>query len=291
MGPNSAHRPAGLYNGMIHPLMPFAMRGVIWYQGESNAGRAYEYRTLFPAMIRNWRQAWGQGDFPFLFVQLANFKAAKPEPGDSAWAELREAQLMTLDLANTGMAVAIDVGEAGNIHPSNKYDVGRRLALLALARDYGKRQLVHSGPIYKSMNAVGKTIELTFDHVGGGLMAAKKSGVRSRETAKPIDKLDGLALAGADPGMPKPVDKLEGFSIAGADQKWRWAEAVIKANKVIVSSARVEKPVAVRYGFSANPAQINLYNREGLPAAPFRTDTWKFLRYRDHTLSKIVDEN
>ncbi len=284
--------PTAIYNGMIHPLLPYAIRGAIWYQGESNGNEGESYFHKKRALINGWREVWNQGDFPFYFVQLPNYLAANNDPkGGDGWARIREAQSkVAANVKNTGMAVTIDVGEAGNIHPSNKYDVGRRLALWALAKDYGKNNLVHSGPIYKSMNAVGKTIELTFDHVGGGLMAARKSGVRSRDMAKPIDRLDGLAVAGAGTEMPKPVDKLDGFAIAGADHKWYWADAVIKDNKVIVSSPKVEKPVAVRYGFSRNPVRVNLYNREGLPASPFRTDTWKFLRYRDHTMSAIVNE-
>jgi len=144
-GPNHSHRPAGLYNAMIAPLMPYAIRGAIWYQVESNAGRAYQYRTLFPLMIKNWRAEWGQGDFPFYHVQLANYRKPPEEPGDSAWAELREAQSMSLSLPNTGQAVAIDIGEAEDIHPKNKQDVGRRLARIALAKTYG-RAVTYSGP-------------------------------------------------------------------------------------------------------------------------------------------------
>jgi len=232
--------PAGLYNGMICPLIPFAIRGVIWYQGESNADRAYQYRRLFPAMIKCWRKAWGK-EFPFLFVQLANFMEAKPEPVDDAWAELREAQLMTLSLPKTGMAVAIDIGEANDIHPKNKQDVGLRLALAAMKVAYG-RNLVHSGPIYKSMKVEGNKIRLWFDNVGSGLVA----------------KGDGV---------------LKGFAIAGEDRKFVWAEAKIEGNTVVVWSEKVPKPVAVRYGWSCNPV-CNLYNAEGLPASPFRTDDW-----------------
>ncbi|GAG41615.1 unnamed protein product, partial [marine sediment metagenome] len=194
-GPEHPHSPAGLYNAMIAPLIPYGIGGAIWYQGESNASRAYQYRKLFPAMIKNWRSDWGQGDFPFLFVQLANYLAIDPEPADSMWAELREAQLMTLSLPNTGMAVIIDIGEANNIHPKNKQDVGKRLALWALARSYGK-ELVYSGPIYKSMKIENDKVILYFDHVGGGLVAAS----------------DG---------------PLKGFAIAGADRKFVWADAKI----------------------------------------------------------------
>lgn len=240
-GPGNPHSPAGLYNAMIAPLIPSGIGGAIWYQGESNAGRAYQYRKLFPAMITNWRKDWKQGDFPFLFVQLANFMAVDSEPVDSAWAELREAQLMTLALPNTGMAVIIDIGEADNIHPKNKQDVGKRLALWALAKTYGKN-LVYSGPIYKSMRTEGNKIILDFEHVGGGLVAR-----------------------GGEP--------LKGFAIAGADRKFVWADAKIDGNTIVVSSNEVSEPVAVRYGWANNPV-CNFINKEGLPATPFRTDDW-----------------
>ncbi len=239
IGPVHPHSPAGLYNAMIAPLIPYGIQGAIWYQGESNAGRAYQYRKLFPAMIKNWRNDWGQGDFCFLFVQLANFMAVNPEPAESAWAELREAQLMTLSLPNTGMAVIIDIGEANNIHPKNKQDVGKRLALWALAGSYGKK-LEYCGPIYKSMRVEGNKIILHFDHVGGGLVA--------------------------DGGEP-----LKGFAIAGADRKFVWADAKIDGDTVVVGSDKVSEPAAVRYAWANNPV-CNLYNKEGLPASPFRTD-------------------
>jgi sialate O-acetylesterase len=226
---------------MISPLIPYGIQGAIWYQGESNAGRAYQYRTLFPDMIENWRKDWGCGEFPFLFVQLANFMKTKPEPDESAWAELREAQLMTLKLPNTGMAVIIDIGEADDIHPKNKQDVGKRLALWALAETYGKK-LVYSGPIYKSMKVDGSSIVLSFDHVGGGLIA-------------------------------KDDEQLKGFSIAGADKKFVWADAKIDGDTVVVSSDKVSEPAAVRYAWADNPV-CNLYNEEDLPASPFRTDDW-----------------
>ena len=226
---------------MIAPLIPYGIGGAIWYQGESNASRAYQYRKLFPAMIKDWCNDWGQGKFPFLFVQLANFMAVKPEPADSAWAELREAQLMTLDLPNTGMAVIIDIGEANDIHPKNKQDVGKRLALWALARSYGKK-LVYSGPIYKSMKIENNKVILYFDHVGGGLIAA-----------------------GDEP--------LKSFAIAGADRKFVWADAKIDGDNIVVSSGEVSAPAAVRYAWADNPV-CNLYNEEGLPASPFRTDNW-----------------
>jgi len=241
LGPGHPHSPAGLYNAMIAPLSPYTIRGAIWYQGESNASRAYQYRELFPTMIKSWWKAWRLGDFPFLFVQLANFREVKEEPGESDWAELREAQSMTLDLPNTGMAVIIDIGEANNIHPKNKQDVGKRLALWAQANTYGK-DVVYSGPLYTSMERKGNKIVLHFDHVGGGLVA----------------------------GGDKP---LKGFAIAGADQKFVWADARIVGDTVVVSSESVADPVAVRYAWADNPI-CNLYNKAGLPASPFRTDAW-----------------
>jgi sialate O-acetylesterase len=241
LGPGHPHAPSGLYNAMISPLIPYGIAGAIWYQGESNAGRAYQYRTLFGGMIKNWRDDWGVGKFPFLFVQLANFMKTKPEPDESAWAELREAQTMTLGLPNTGMAVIIDIGEADDIHPKNKQDVGKRLALWALANTYGKK-LVYSGPIYKSMKVDGNSIVLSFDHVGGGLVA-------------------------------KGGEELKGFAIAGADKKFVWADAKIDGDTIVVSSDKVAEPAAVRYAWADNPV-CNLYNAEELPASPFRTDDW-----------------
>ncbi len=226
---------------MIAPLIPYGIKGAIWYQGESNAGRAFQYRTLLPTMIRDWRTRWGEGDFPFFIVQLANFQDTKPEPGESDWAELREAQLMTMrTVPKTGMAVIIDIGDAKDIHPKDKQDVGKRLALAALAIAYGKK-IEYSGPLYKSMQKEGKAIRLTFDHVGGGLVARG--------------------------------DKLQGFAIAGADKHFVWADATISGNAVVVSSPQVPAPVAVRYAWANNPV-CNLYNKAGLPASPFRTDDW-----------------
>ena len=240
-GPDSPFRPANLYNGMIAPLVPYAIRGATWYQGEANTDRAQQYRKLLPAMITNWRTLWGEGDFPFLIVQLANFQRTADRPADSGWARLREAQLMTLKLPNTGLAVAIDVGEADNIHPKNKQEVGRRLALWALANTYG-RKLVYSGPLYASMKVEGNAVRIRFSQVGGGLAA-------------------------------KDSEPLKGFAIAGADRKFVWADARIDNGMVVISSPDVANPLAVRYAWADNPV-CNLCNKEGLPASPFRTDDW-----------------
>jgi len=239
-GPGHPHSPSGLYNAMIAPLIPYSIRGAIWYQGESNASRAYQYRDLFETMIKSWWKNWGQGDFPFLFVQLANYRQVKDEPAESDWAELREAQTMALELLRTGMAVIIDIGEADNIHPKNKQDVGKRLALWALAKTYMK-DVVYSGPLYKSKEIDGNKVILHFDHVDGGLVAK---------------------------GGP-----LKGFAIAGADRKFVWADTKIVDDTVVVSSDEVTEPVAVRYAWADNPV-CNLYNKAGLPASPFRTDMW-----------------
>ncbi len=228
-----------LSNGMIAPLIPFAIRGAIWYQGESNAGRALQYRTLLPVLIKDWRSRFGVGDFPFLIVELANFMETKPEPGESQWAELREAQLLTARaVPAAAVAVAIDIGDARDIHPKNKQEVGRRLALAAEAIAHG-RKVESSGPLYKGMEREGRAIRLSFDHLGGGLVA--KGG------------------------------RLQGFAIAGEDRNFVWAEARIDGDTVVVSSPKVEKPVAVRYAWADNPV-ANLYNQAGLPASPFRTD-------------------
>lgn len=233
--------PTVLYNAMVSPLLPCGMKGAIWYQGESNAARAQQYRKLLPALIGDWRKRFGQGDFPFYIVQLANFMPKQAEPGPSEWAELREAQAMTgRNVPNSGIAVTIDIGDAADIHPRNKQDVGKRLALQALAKTYGK-DLVAAGPEFKSAKVEGGAIRLGFDSVGGGLVAK-----------------DGA---------------LKGFAIAGEDKKFVRAEAKIDGETVLVSSPQVAKPVAVRYGWENNP-DATLFNQEGLPAGPFRTDDW-----------------
>jgi sialate O-acetylesterase len=232
--------PAILYNAMINPLIPYKIRGVIWYQGESNASRAEQYRTLFPLMIEDWRDQWGEGAFPFLFVQLANFITGPP--GNAYWAELREAQTMALDLDNTGMAVTIDIGDSLDIHPRNKQDVGKRLALAALKVAYGQDN-AWSGPLYESMRIQGDSAIITFKEVDEGLMVVGN-------------------------------DKLTGFTIAGEDQQFYPATArIFSENEVSVKSRQVESPVAVRYGWTNNP-KTNLYNEAFLPASPFRTDEW-----------------
>jgi len=239
-GPGNPWLPSGLYNAMIAPIIPYGIRGAIWYQGESNADRAEQYRTLFPAMIQDWRTRWGQGDFPFYYVQLANFMARQPQPVDSNWAELRDAQDSTLKLRNTGMATAIDVGEAGDIHPRDKRSVGERLAQIALARDYGKR-IAYQNP------------------------RLKRATFRDGEAIVELAHADGLKLAeGSAP---------TGFAIAGSDRKFHWATGRLLGNRIILSSPNVPKPVAVRYLWEDNPPS-NLKNAAGLPAVPFRTDDW-----------------
>lgn len=239
---NYQYYPTMLFNGMINPLIPYGIKGFIWYQGESNAWGAYDYRKLFPMLITDWRQRWQQGSLPFLYVQLANFMKSKPQPAESEWAELREAQTMTLSLPNTGMVCAIDIGEANDIHPKNKQEVGRRLALIAEQKVYN-RKIIASGPVYKSYQINGAGVKIIFSNSGSALKI-------------------------------KDGNSIRGFAIAGADKKFYWADAEIKGNSVMVYSKNVLKPVAVRYAWADNP-ECNLVNSEGLPAVPFRTDNWK----------------
>ncbi len=239
-GDNSQNCPTMLYNGMIYPLLPLPIKGAIWYQGESNASRGYEYRTLFPALIVDWRNKWQKADLPFFFVELANFQPKTDVPGDSDWAELREAQRMALKLVNTGLASAIDIGEAMDIHPRNKQEVGRRLALNAFATVYNY-DVIPMGPIYSDALQEIDKIRIFFEHKGEGLVAK-----------------DG---------------ELTGFEIAGDDKKFVWADAYIENNTVVVKSPIVSRPAAVRYAWATNP-DSSLYNSEGLPASPFRTDNW-----------------
>ena len=234
-----------LYNAMIHPLVPYAVKGAIWYQGCSNAERAYQYRDLMPLMINDWRNAWGY-DFPFYITQLSSWRKYQTEPCESDWAELREAQDMAArNTPHTGMAVTIDIGDAVDIHPKNKQEVGRRLALQALNKTYGMSVLC-SGPVYEGYELDGNTIRIRFSSVGKGLVA--KGG------------------------------KLEGFSIAGADRKFYWADARIEGDCVVVSCKDVSRPLAVRYAWADNPIG-NLFNVDGLPAGPFRTDQWIGITY------------
>lgn len=245
------HRPANIYNGVLHPTIGYGIKGAIWYQGESNASRAFQYRKLFPFMIQNWRNEWNQGDFPFYWVQLADFRSENPEPADSDWAELREAQTLTMDaLPNTGEAVILNLGEASDIHPKNKQDVAMRLARWALAKDYGVK-VVHQSPRYKSMEVKGNKVILTFDHVGGGL-----------------DTFD----------VTTPI----GFTIAGDDKKFVKANAkIVGGNKIEVWSDAVKNPAAVRYAWADNPI-CNVQNKEGLPVTPFRTDDWPGVTINNH---------
>ena len=270
MPPMPAHPRAtgwcSMYNAMIAPLTRSPIKGVIWYQGEANGSEGDSYFTKMQALIGGWRKVWNLGDpatgaghdFPFYFVQLASFQGVSENPaGGEGWAKLRAAQTKALSIPNTGMAVIIDtvpLKESNDIHPKNKYDVGMRLARWALNRDYGQKDCVPSGPIFKEMKIEDGKARLSFDFTGSGLMVASKEG---RSAA-----------------VEEKTGKLKRFAIAGADKKWFWAEAVIDQNTLVVSSPDVKAPVAVRYAFAMNPDGANLYNREGLPASPFRTDAW-----------------
>ena len=239
------HRPANLYNGVLKPFIGYGIKGAIWYQGESNSGRAKAYRDVFPLMIQNWRDEWGQGDFPCYWVQLADFRDEQPEPMDDNWAELREAQTMTMDrLKNTGEAVIIDVGEGRDIHPRDKQTVAKRLARWALAKDYGV-DIIHQSPRYMSMEIKGDKAVITFDLVGAGLSS--------------FDVRD-----------PK------GFAICGQDKKFVWANARIVGKDKVEVWAEGVTPEQVRYAWAVNPV-CTLMSREGLPATPFRTDDFKMV--------------
>lgn len=240
--PNYQGNPTVLFNSMINPLIPYGIKGFLWYQGESNAEEAYNYRKLFPMLIADWRQHWQQGNLPFLFVQLANYMQRKPLPSESEWAELREAQTLTLSQPNTGMACTIDIGEAGSVHPVNKQEVGRRLALIANKLVY-QQDCISSGPLYKSFKTEENRIRISFTHTASGLST-------------------------------KDGNEVTGFAIAGNDRQFYWAKAVIEEDEVVVYSDKVARPEAVRYAWADNP-ECNLINSEGLPAVPFRTDDWK----------------
>ena len=234
-----------LFNAMINPIIPYGMKGIIWYQGESDRGAPEQYKRTFPAMINDWRKLWMQKDFPFLFVSLANYRKPLNEPGESDWAEIREAQTTALSLPNTGMALAIDLGEAENIHPLNKQEVARRLGLNAMKLAYSK-DIVCSSPIFSSMQTKGNHALIRYNTDGKSLM---------------VKDLYGY---------------IRGFAVAGSDKKFYWAKAeLLDSNVIRVYSPKVDRPVAVRYGWSNNPSDLNLYNLEGLPANPFRTDDWK----------------
>ncbi len=235
------HRPGVLYNGMINPVAGYTIKGAIWYQGESNVDKNQYYNMLFESMIEEWRTAWNQGSFPFLFVQLANYQQKYEKPTDSGWARLQEAQTQTLSLANTGMATIIDIGDANDIHPRNKQDVGYRLWQSARHVAYNEDN-VYSGPMYRGHIIDGNQIVISYDHIGSGFM-----------------------LRGSD--------TIEGFAVAGSDSVFYWADARIVDDKIIVSSPEVDDPVAVRYAWADNP-DVSLYNKELLPAVPFRTDDW-----------------
>ena len=240
---------SSIYDGMIEPLIPFAIRGAVWYQGESNEERAEQYNTLLPTMIRAWRERWGEGDFPFGIIQLPNYRVVKPEPEDAPWSFIREAQRRTaIETPNTGLIVTIDIGEANDIHPKNKLDVGKRMAFWALKDVY--RRKMTGAPVLKNVEVKDSKIILTFSEVGNGLRL-------------------------------KDGDKLEEFAIAGSDKKWIWADAkIIAKDKIEVSSPNVFEPKAVRYAFNSNPRHPNLTNDSGLPASPFRTDNWHYQNKR-----------
>jgi sialate O-acetylesterase len=236
--------PTVLWNKMINPLLPYPIKGALWYQGESNAspGEAFEYRKLFAGMITDWRKRWNVGAFPFLWVQLANYMAVDTVPNpNSAWAMLRESQTATLALPNTAQAVIIDIGETNDIHPKNKQDVGKRLALAARKVAYGEA-VAYSAPTYRSHTVRAGRVTLAFNSA---------SGLHTRD------------------GGP-----VNGFAIAGADKRFVWAKATIDGNRVIVWSDKVSQPIAVRYAWGDNPLDANLYNAAGLPATPFRSDRW-----------------
>ncbi len=234
--------PTALFNGMIAPLTAYGIKGVLWYQGETDTKRSFEYQKLLPAMIKGWRSQWKQEKLPFIYVQLPNFGSVNTSPTESGWAELREAQAMALSLPETGMAITLDIGEKGNIHPLNKADVGKRLALVAQHVVY-KAPIVYSGPLYKEMQIKGNKIIISFSNLGRGLQT-------------------------------KDGENLKNFAIAAADQKFVWAKAKIEGNKIVVWSDEISLPAAVRYAWADSPEGINLYNKEGLPAAGFRTDNW-----------------
>ncbi len=261
--PSESKTPSYVYNGMVAPVIPYGIKGVAWYQGEDNGPRAYQYRTAFPLMINDWRNRWGEGAFPFYFCQLANYGKVRSEPADSAWAELREAQTRTLSLPNTGQAILIDLGEEADIHPRDKREVGSRLARIALAKTYG-RAIEYSGPVFESMESAGGAVRLRFSHCKGGLVARE---IPATYRPKTVDVTRVPRVRNS------PGSEVEGFAVCGADHLWRWADAAIDGASVVVTAKGVSQPVAVRYAWGDSPV-FNLYNRDGLPAGPFRTDSF-----------------
>jgi sialate O-acetylesterase len=252
--PENPQFPSTLFNAMVHPVIPYAIKGVIWYQGEANVSHnTLNYEQYFRAMIRGWRQHWGQGDFPFYFVQLAGLRAPLTEPVEyNNWASIREQQRRSLGLENTGMAVSHDIGEANDIHPHNKIDVGKRLALWALKQDYQQALSVCSGPLYLRHHIEGDRVIIEFDSVGSGLMAGSKAGIAETQSSG---------------------ESLQHFQVCGADRQWHWARAQITGtHTIVVSHPEVAAPQVVRYAWAQNPLAANLYNREGLPASIFTTE-------------------
>lgn len=252
--PGNAGQVTRLYNGLIAPIVGYGIRGALWYQGEANGGEGVSYYQKMHALVQGWRTVWGQGEFPFYWVQLANFQRSNPDApsmGDG-WAKVREAQAQAQDLPSSGMACIIDIGDGPDIHPKDKQDVGKRLALWALAKTYGQAGTVCSGPLYKSMAIEGAKVRVSFDSLGGGLVVGEKHLL--------------------DPFKETPGAKVKWLSLQGKDGTWQWADGVVEGNTLVVSSDKVKEPVAVRYAYTMNPEGCNLYNKEGLPVVPFRTD-------------------
>lgn len=257
---NQNSLPSLCYNAMINPLTNFPVKGVLWYQGESNAGRSYQYRTAFPLLINDWRFKWQKPDMPFYFVQLATFNTSGNSNEGCGWAELREAQSFALKLPNTGMCVTTDIGNPNDIHPTNKQDVGKRLASIALNQLF-RKNIVYSGPVYKSMNVEGNKIIISFEHIGSGLFTPDKYGY------------------------------IRGFEIAGADQVFHYAKAFIIDYEIVVLSEKVGDPIAVRFGWIGDASECNLFNNEGFPAVPFRTDDWKTITKDEKYSIEIFNYN
>jgi len=274
--PKPPARPPGMlagaiFNGTISPIISYTLDGVIWYQGESNTGRAFEYRVAFPLLINDWRQKWGRADLPFYFCQLPAFGPKQSKPVSSEWAELRESQTIAAKLPHTGQAVLIDTGESGDIHPRHKAVVGDRLAAVVLAKEYGK-QVNWSGPVYQSMAVEGDKIRVKFDHTDGGLVA--------RTLPEMYDVSTKISVT-APLIRNSPASELEGFVICGDDHRWVWADAKIDGSDVLAWSNQVSHPIAVRYAWADDPT-CNLENGAGLPAAPFRSDDFPAITEKNH---------